>query len=198
MTNILIFNSFSIAYKIVKKNKKFNIGVNRGGTCIMATGDERAHALSLAERAYIEALFDEYYDKLYRVAHRHLGRLCVGCIDDVIQETFKRACENFHSLASYDSAEAWLVNVCHHVAVDEVKYLCKVKEFVMEIQPSPSDSLGIDELLPSSFSEDNRDLLVRYYVYKYSANEIAADLKQKPATIRQKLSRIRKELRKIL
>lgn len=164
----------------------------------MLRGDERAQTLSLAEQAYIEALFDEYYDKLYRVAYRHLGRLCVDCIDDVIQETFKRACENFRSLAAYDSAEAWLVNVCHHVAVDEVKYLCRVKELVTEIQPSPSDSQGIDEVLPSSLSKDNRDLLVRYYVYKYNANEIASDLKQTPAAIRQKLSRIRKELRKIL
>lgn len=164
----------------------------------MAMTNKRAQILSLAEQAYIKALFDEHYDKLYRVAYRHLGRLCVDCIDDVIQETFKRACENFRSLASYDSAEAWLVNVCHHVAVDEVKYLCRMKELAMEIQSSPSGSLGIDELLPPSLSEDNRDLLVRYYVYKYSANEIAADLKQKPAAIRQKLSRVRKELKKIL
>lgn len=164
----------------------------------MAMTNKRAQILSLAEQAYIKALFDEHYDKLYRVAYRHLGRLCVDCIDDVIQETFKRACENFRSLASYDSAEAWLVNVCHHVAVDEVKYLCRVKELVTETQTATSDNLGIDELLPSTLSEDNRDLLTRYYVYKYNANEIASDLGQTPAAIRQKLSRIRKELRKIL
>lgn len=164
----------------------------------MAMTNKRAQILSLAEQAYIKELFDEHYDKLYRVAYRHLGRLCVDCIDDVIQETFKRACENFRSLASYDSAEAWLVNVCHHVAVDEVKYLCRVKELVTETQTVTSDNLGIDELLPSTLSEDNKDLLTRYYVYKYNANEIASDLCQTPAAIRQKLSRIRKELRKIL
>ena len=124
----------------------------------MAMTNKRAQILSLAEQAYIKELFDEHYDKLYRVAYRHLGRLCVDCIDDVIQETFKRACENFRSLASYDSAEAWLVNVCHHVAVDEVKYLCRVKELVTETQTVTSDNLGIDELLPSTLSEDNKDL----------------------------------------
>lgn len=164
----------------------------------MAMEDKNAKTLSSAERAYIEALFDEYYDKLYRVAYRHLGRLCADCIDDVIQETFKRACENFRSLVSYDSAEAWLVSVCHHVAIDEVKYLCKIEELVIETSISHSDNLGIDELLPASLSASNRDLLIRYYVYRNSANEIAVDLGQTPAAIRQKLSRIRKELRKKL
>ena len=69
------------------------------------------HELTLAERAYLEALFKESYRKLYSVAYRHLAGVCMDSVEDVIQETFLRACTNFHKMIQFDSPEAWLVEV---------------------------------------------------------------------------------------
>lgn len=163
----------------------------------MSRADKDTKKLSPAEKAYIDKLFDMSYDKLYRVAYRHLSKIGKDSIDDVIQETFRRACENFQSMASYDSAEAWVVNVCHYVAVDEVKRLCRIEELKEESHPAASQDKGLDEILPNTLSASDRDLLDRYYVRRETANEIAHDLGEAPATIRQRLSRLRKELRKL-
>ena len=159
--------------------------------------DREIKKLSPAERAYIDALFEESYDTLYRVAYRHLSKIGRDSIDDVIQETFRRACEHFHSLAAYDSAEAWLVNVCHYVAVDEAKRLCRAGELDENAHAAPPREGGLDEILPAAWSAADRDLLDRYYARRETAAEIAQDLGETPAAIRQRLSRLRKKLRKL-
>ena len=158
------------------------------------------HELTPAERAYLEALFKESYRKLYSVAYRHLAGVCMYSVEDVIQETFLRACTNFYKMIQFDSPEAWLVAVCHNVAVDEAKRCMRLREFVDSTDHTNGCAVpdSLDEILPHDTLPEERDLLVRYYVHHDSTEEIARDLKLKPAAVRQRLVRAREKLKKKL
>lgn len=153
------------------------------------------------EQQHIASLFQKHYKKLYYVAYRHLSGVCVDGIDDVIQEVFKRACDNYVKLCSYDSQEAWLVQTCHNVALDEANHYLRqqnIDDFQKVATQRDSIDIGIDSVLPISISTDKRELLIRYYINGETTNEIAFAWNEKPATIRKRLSRVRSELRKLL
>lgn len=59
-----------------------------------------------------------------------------------------------------------------------------------------SDS--IDEILPPGISPRDHEILVRHYVYKDTSDEIGKDLAIKPSTVRQRLARLRKKIKKEL
>lgn len=162
--------------------------INKNKHCIQLTDSEQKH---------INNLFSVHYKKLYYVAYRHLSEVCVDSIDDVVQEVFKRACENYRKLISYNSQEAWLVQTCHNVALDEVKFHLRQQNIddYQKLLTEPNDiSIGIDLVLPRHISTGKRDLLIRYYLHGETTDEIALALKIKPATVRKRLSRIRNEL----
>ena len=160
---------------------------------------EKTEKLTKAERAYVGVLFTQSYKKLYRVAFQHLHSLCADSIEDVIQETFRRACENYQTMSPYDSPEAWLVMTCRNVALDEVKRCCRITELNEEtVDSDPSDQIGLDYILPADISPRDRDMLERYYVQGDTLQEIAIDVGEKPATIRKRICRLREQLKKKL
>lgn len=156
-----------------------------------------AESLTKAERAYILVLFDECYDKLYRVAYRHLSDICKDSIEDVIQETFRRACENFKKMSAYDSAEAWLVGTCHHIALDEVErcaHILELREADHKLDDIPVETL--EQILPLGLSDEDRQMLTLYYVAGYKTKEIAEIMDLTPAATRKRLSRLKELLKK--
>ena len=161
---------------------------------------ESEKPLTAAERAYLDALFQEAYPKLYKAAARHLHNICLDSVEDVIQETFLRACRQFHEMVRCDAPEAWLVSVCHHAAVDEVRRYNRISELYESSGQCEIDTASdsIDEILPPGISPRDREILVRHYVYKDTSDEIGKDLAIKPSTVRQRLARLRKKIKKEL
>ena len=156
--------------------------------------------LTASERAYLDTLFQECYRKLYGVACRHLHELCADAVEDAVQETFLRACAGFQSMVQYDSAEAWLVRVCHHVAVDEARFLMRTRKLLDNLpeQAGHGGASGLQELLPADFPEEYADLLIRYYRDRNTTVELARDLGLAPAAVRKRLSRARQRLKEYL
>ena len=117
-----------------------------------------------------------------------------------MQETFLRACAGFQSMVQYDSAEAWLVRVCHHVAVDEARFLMRTRKLLDNLpeQAGHGGASGLQELLPADFPEEYADLLIRYYRDRNTTVEIARDLGLAPAAVRKRLSRARQRLKEYL
>ena len=164
--------------------------------CAVNVAEGATTRLTKAEQAYVSALFNELHHKIYRVAYRHLNDIRIAAIEDVVQETFKRACENLASLTSYDSPEAWLVMTAHHVASDEAKFFRRLTDFDDDMSPSlPESESSVDHVLPASLSQQDRALLLRYYVRRESSDEIAAALGENGPTIRKRLSRLRQKLK---
>ena len=138
---------------------------------------ESEKPLTAAERAYLDALFQEAYPKLYKAAARHLHNICLDSVEDVIQETFLRACRQFHEMVRCDAPEAWLVSVCHHAAVDEVRRYNRISELYESSGQCEIDTASdsIDEILPPGISPRDHEILVRHYVYKDTSDEIGKD-----------------------
>lgn len=57
---------------------------------------------------------------------------------------------------------------------------------------------GLEELIPSAFSEEERNLFIWYYRDRYSFGEISNVLGISEDACRMKLLRLRKRLKKIL
>ena len=114
-----------------------------------------------------------------------------------MQETFLRACAGFQSMVQYDSAEAWLVRVCHHVAVDEARFLMRTRKLLDNLpeQAGHGGASGLQELLPADFPEEYADLLIRYYRDRNTTVELARDMGLAPTAVRKRLSRARQRLR---
>ena len=159
---------------------------------------EREKQLTAAERAYLDALFKEVYPKLHRVASRHLSKVCPDSVEDVIQETFLKACRQFHDMIQRDAPEAWLVSVCHNAAVDEVrryKRICELFEHSAKYEIDSAAS-AIEEILPPGTSKTDREILFRHYVYKETSEEIGRTLGMKASNVRQRLARLREKIKK--
>lgn len=145
----------------------------------------------------MQVLFNENYDKIYRVAYNHLHDIGRSSIEDVIQETFRRACENFRGLSDYDLPSAWLVQTAHHVALDEVKRYRRMTGLGEESLPDEQQhDPGLNHILPGGIAETDREILSRYYANHDTSAEIASDLDMTPTAVRQRLCRLRSYLKR--
>ena len=154
--------------------------------------------LTHAQQAYFEVLIKENYQKLYRVAYHHLRDICVDSVEEVVQETFYRACKNFNKMINYESPEAWLIGTCHHVALDMARYYMRQAELTDHLLAAETEPNTLDYLLPNGTDPVDRLIANKIYVDRDTAEEVAYDLGKKPAAIRQRISRLRRQLKRKL
>lgn len=165
----------------------------------MKLKDKSDHALIEAEKIYIEALHKEYFDRIYSVAKRELRGFCSACVEDVVDETFVRACENFHEMSAYHPAVNWLIGTCRNIAGDERKHYRRIAMLSEDdIRAELQKEFGLDYVLPKWVKESDREILRRFYEYRDTTEEIAKDLGMTPVNVRQRLSRLRKRLKENL
>lgn len=69
-----------------------------------------------------QALFDEYFPRLYRYAVAHLDGDREAA-KDVVQETFRKAIERLDSYRGEAALYGWFCRICHNALVD----YCRVK-----------------------------------------------------------------------
>lgn len=79
----------------------------------------RARAL---EEGALAAIFDEYYEAIYRYIYHYTGH--VQSAEDMAAEVFQRLLEQLHAGRGPDRhIKAWLYRVAHNVIIDEARRL---------------------------------------------------------------------------
>ena len=151
------------------------------------------------KEAFIEWLYTQYAVKLERaslnwVQHRPEYR---DMVDDSIQKTFLKACEEYDRLKDAPYIEAWLFKTCRHRLLTEINtYRRRQKRHVaLDGGTAVSDERLMTAI--DALSEREKGLVRERFVNGASVEEMAQKEKTTVGAIRSALARLRKKARRL-
>jgi RNA polymerase sigma-70 factor (ECF subfamily) len=168
------------------------------------------------ERAF-EALFDEFFPRLYRYAVAHLNG-DKEAARDVVQETFRKAIERLDTYRGEAALYGWFCRICHNVLVDHCRARSRMGTTFTTIEDHGEIRAVLDALsAPVSTQPEDRathrdvrrlvqaaldhlpprygDALAWKYVEGLSVREIAGRLKLSAKATESLLTRARNAFR---
>ena len=155
--------------------------------------------------SFAETLYIRYSKDVLRMSYFYLGDL--GRAEDVMQATFLRLIVNKPTLEE-GKEKAWLLKVALNLCRDIWRSGWVKRVFIgtekLEMYPdennSIEDRLEKQALLQAvhSLSPDMKETFLLYYYQNYTIDEIATMLGSTSGTIASRLSRGRKQLKKLL
>lgn len=177
--------------KEVKMNpQKFNI--------------ENFKKLKKGDKDSFDLLYEEYYLSLYRTALLILGNREEA--EDVLQDTFLSIYKNINNLKEFNKLRPWIFSILKNSCYTRYKNRKREfpDEFVLEKADSKLISSGEDEFVLNNEVESallklnhkEREVLVLFYYDDFSIEEIAKILKTFTGTVKSRLFRARKNLKK--
>lgn len=159
------------------------------------------------KEAFIEWLYTQYAVKLERaglnwVQHRPEYR---DMVDDSIQKTFLKACEEYDRLKDAPYIEAWLFKTCRHRLLTEINtYRRRQKRHValdggtaIDALPEQIGNRETLERILDALSEREKGLVRERFVNGASFEEMAQKEKTTVGAIRSALARLRKKARRL-
>jgi RNA polymerase sigma-70 factor (ECF subfamily) len=159
------------------------------------------------------ALFETYYDRIYRYVLSLTGDLAEA--DDLTQETFLRAYRGRDSLHDAGALTTWLYRIATHVCLDRLRQ--RVRRAPLESEADPDDVDLADPDIPSlqqtvernemgacvqQYLEDLPDsyraAILLHDLHGLTGPEIAETLGVSLATVKIRLHRARRKLQAAL
>jgi RNA polymerase sigma factor (sigma-70 family) len=147
------------------------------------------------------------YAVLIRRHTRRVYAVCLGILgdvadsEDIAQETFMRGLTNISTLRESDRFSMWITQIARNLCRDFLKTRRKRSELLdrrsAEGRPHPGDFSALYAAL-ERLPEKHRLPLVLYYLEDKSVQGVAAELDVSEAGAYTRLSRARRELRKLL
>lgn len=142
---------------------------------------EKLRRLESAEREYLHALCLEHYPALRRYVY-HLG-FRGEAADDWLQETFLVAIRRIDVLKTHENPGAYLVQILRNVighALRRMQYAARIAEQLRAEELTGSEGYR-DELDPETLyrglvSDEELQLLLRFYLEGRSRKELAREL----------------------
>ena len=141
-----------------------------------------------------EELVTQNENRLYRTALAILG--CQQEAEDAVQDAFLRYLEK--APADLENPSAWLARVLVNGCKSRLRLAWRRVGPLPDTLPAPGpeEREELEELF--SLPPEDRAVIHLHYYEGYSTGEIAQMLGQRPGTVRSRLSRARKKLRKLL
>ena len=152
----------------------------------------------------------EAWASLVRRYARRIFAICYGKIgkpddaEDLAQETFARGFSRIRTLKDGEQFRPWLSQIARNLCVDFLRRKRPVEVELDECREAVHPESGVNpeylelrqaiEKLP----EQLRTPLLSYYIGGQNTNEIAETLGVAQATVHTRISRARKELRRLL
>jgi len=135
-------------------------------------------------------------DRLLRVAVAAVGNMAEA--EDVVQDVFLRMIEKKAKFNDEKHEEAWLVKVTVNTCRNRIRSRWWRREPLLETIPARDNAQRevVDAVM--RLSKKYRIAVHLYYFEGYSTREIAEITGHKEATVRQHLTRARRELKKFL
>lgn len=163
---------------------------------------------------WLRLLYDRSYVMLYRLACNRLisGIGHASDAQDVLQEVFLLASEK--KIYRHPNPEGWLIittaNVCSNYIRANARRIKKFDRLIQEKhdanvnskkQPIPRtddeiQNVDLHIVMEQVLSEEEQMLLTQHYIGGLTLEEIALRLNVSPGTLRVRLHRIRKKLKK--
>ncbi len=147
------------------------------------------------------------YADLVRRHSRRVYAVCMGILgntadsDDIAQEAFIRGFSRLGTLRSGESFGPWITHIARNLCRDHIRVGARRRELIEERmhdpQPETGDFSRLHEAL-AMLPEKYRTPLMLYYFDGKSAKRLAVELEISHAGACTRLSRARKELRRIL
>ncbi|MGM9602611.1 MAG: RNA polymerase sigma factor [Faecousia sp.] len=153
-------------------------------------------------KSFWEELYEDHYKELVAYGTRMGGSKELA--EDLVQETFVKALMNTETVADLSPSKqrAWLYRTFKNLFFDRYRRAVLENEYEQSWKPEYLEDHGIQEIenaiLLQSITPQDRAIFQLRYFDGYSAEEISQMMNLPPGTIRSKLSRCRKYLKRNL
>jgi RNA polymerase sigma-70 factor (ECF subfamily) len=147
------------------------------------------------------------YADLVRRHSRRVYAVCIGILgntaesDDIAQEAFIKGFSRIGTLRSDSSFGQWITHIARNLCRDHIRVSARRRELIEERlrgpQPGADDYSALHEAL-AELPEEYRTPLMLFYFDGKSAKRLAEELDISHAGACTRLSRARRELRRIM
>lgn len=168
--------------------------------------EENFEKLKIGDKDSFDLLYQDYYLVLYRTALLILGNK--EDAEDVLQDTFVSIYKNAKTLSDFEKLSPWIFSILKNTSYTRYKKRKREfpDEFVLDKSENSPTYLGEDDFTEKSeiqdalmtLKEKEREVLVLYYYNDFSIEEIASICKTFQGTVKSRLYRARKNLKKEL
>lgn len=154
---------------------------------------------------FILMISQKYYNYLFR----YISRVChnKSMVLDIVQETFMIASEKADELQSHENIHAWLYCTAKYKMLqflaESLNYeeLDSIADSVPDIRDFENECIASLEeqkypRIAQTLSEEDLQLVIKHYEYGYGIRELAEDYHTTESSIKMRLHRIKKKLRK--
>ena len=150
------------------------------------------------KRKRAEYLLTDYGDSILRMAYSYLHNLQDA--EDILQETLIRYMKAAPTFESAGHEKAWLIRVTVNLSKNRIKHnrIRAYDELKEELVSAGKDDLGHVWDAVRELPEIYREVIHLFYQEQYSTSQIAEMLSLPDSTVRVRLNRGRKRLKKIL
>jgi len=153
----------------------------------------------------VVASFDGFYTAHFGALVVQLRAALGGDLaeaQDVVQESFCRAWDNWDRLTGYDDPVAWVRRVAWNIAFSRWRRLRTARRYLPHPRPEPVAGPGPDRVaLTAALARlplDQRRVVVLYYLGDLPVSAIAEECDVPESTIRSRLHRARAALLRYL
>lgn len=148
-------------------------------------------------------LYGLYAEELFRFAYYYIGS--VSAAEDCVSEAVCLAFENLPNLKKNEAFKSWMFKILHNCCkkAQKIKYLERGNVELSEVsnlssaQKDHSERISLENAL-KKLSEEEREIIILYFVSGYNSKEIGNILDLKDSTVRSKISRATAKLREML
>jgi RNA polymerase sigma-70 factor (ECF subfamily) len=150
-----------------------------------------------ASKADFDAFYLANFDRFIVQLHAYTADM--GTAQDVVQEAFARALQRWSRVSTYDNPEAWVRRVAWNLATSNWRRIARFNTFMRKqtverhvAEPSPDRVMLVKAL--ATLPESQRRAVVLHYLGDLSVNDIAAQERVAPGTVKSWLHRGRAAL----
>lgn len=174
-----------------------------GGSSAGDSSAELARRWSSGDDSAFEKIVERYRGPLLSYALSRVRHLQDS--EDIVQETFLRACRSMHQLKDQTKLWFWLKQIAHNISADLLKRAFRWgpsqdPQKFEEMQNGKTDvayKISLQDIVEviEGLSETYRETAIYYYLEEWPYSKIAETLNLEPAAVRQRISRINRLLR---
>lgn len=143
-------------------------------------------------------------EKYYRIAYTYVKNEHDAL--DIVGETVYRGLKNLHSLKSPEYLDTWLTRILFNVAIDFLRgrsRLVSCEDAVLEVVAVPEKALVPEDSMDlfralDALSERDRTCVTLRYFEEYTFLDIAEVLQEPESTVKSRLYRALRKMRKFL
>lgn len=151
--------------------------------------------LSKEDQVYAQELIWKLEGTICRVVRSYLDVKLSFEFEDIVQGIYEQICKQLGDFKTCNNPYALAATIAAR-AVWRIQRKWKPTEELAEDIPAAEENRGLAEILPSSISDADKELLTSVYERQDTMVELSADLGCSAPTLRQRLKRARARLRK--